>query len=95
MFSFGANNAKACPTKTRMIIAEACEVAASAAGRPYRGTVSLAMLPTGCVWLSAGGSFYYNAYYVPPQFGQSGATHGETGVGHAAAQPVCAGAPSS
>ena len=58
----------------------ACEVAASAAGRPYGGTVALAIAPAGCVWLSAGGGFYYNT---------------ESGAVHEAAQPVCAGAPSS
>ena len=79
LFTFGANNNNVCPTNTfPMAVAAACEVAASAAGRPYGGTVALAIVPYGCVWLSAGGGFYYN-------------TAASSG-GHMAAQPVCAGA---
>ncbi len=82
LFSFGANDTNACPTNTDpMAVADACEVAASAAGRPYGGTVELAFVPAGCVWLSAGGGFRYNT--------------NASGAGHEAAQPVCAGAPSS
>ncbi len=80
LFSFGANNTNACPTNTDpMAVADACEVAADAAGRPYGGTVALPFVPAKCVWLSAGGGFYYN-------------TH-PSGAGHVYAQPVCAGAP--
>jgi hypothetical protein len=81
LFTFGANNTNACPTNTDpMAVAAACEVAADAAGRPYGGTVALAFVPRGCVWLSVGGSFYDNS---------------ENGPGHASAQPVCASAPSA
>ena len=80
LFSFGANNTNACPSETPVAInADFCKLAASAAGRPYGGTVGLAIVPAGCVWLSAGGGFYYNPY--------------APGAGHEAAQPVCAGAP--
>ncbi len=61
-----------------MAVAAACEVAASAAGRPYGGTVALAIVPAGCVWLSAGGGFCNNT--------------AASGAGHEAAQPLCAGA---
>jgi hypothetical protein len=82
LFSFGVKSTNVCPTKThRMILADACEVAADAAGRPYRGTVELAHVPAGCVWLSAGGDFYYNT--------------NKSGAGHEAAQTVCAGPPDS
>ncbi len=82
LFSFGANNTNSCPTNTFwMAVTAACEVAASAAGRPFGGAVALAIVPPGCVWLSAGGGFYYNI----------AASSG----GHEAAQPVCAGAHSA
>jgi hypothetical protein len=85
LFTFGANNTNACPSGTsRMAVAEACEVAADAAGRPYGGAGALASVPAGCVWLSAGGGFCYNTAAI----GDGGA-----GYSHEAAQPVCAGAP--
>ncbi len=74
-----------------MAVAAACEVAADAAGRPYGGTVALAFVPAGCAWLYAGGGFYYNT-------GVAADRNNPTtmfGFGNAAAQPVCAGAPSS
>jgi hypothetical protein len=58
-----------------------CERAAAVAGRPYGGNVTVSAVPMGCVWYSAGGSFYFN--------------RGEQKAGHASAQPVCAGAPPS
>ena len=63
-----------------MAVAAACEVAADAADRPYGGTGALEFVPMGCVWLSAGGGFYYN-------------TGDDGGYSHPAAQTVCAGAP--
>ncbi len=82
LFSFGAQNTNACPTKTPVAVdADVCEVAADAAGRPYGGTVTAEYMPRGCVWYSAGGIFYFNTATV--------------GGGHEAAQPVCAGAPCS
>jgi hypothetical protein len=84
LFSFGGNNTAVCPSKTPVVIdAGACEVAADAAGRPYGGPVALEIVPYGCVWYSAGGSFYFNAY-----------TSGSNNEGwrvHESAQPVCAG----
>jgi hypothetical protein len=56
-----------------------CERAAKAAGRPYGGNVATHSMPAGCVWYSAGGSFYFNT--------------APSDVEHAIAQPVCAGAP--
>jgi hypothetical protein len=82
LFTFGASSTQDCLSPTSRIggdAAEACEVAADAAGRPYGGTLEYGSVPTGCVWLSAGGSFYYNK--LP------------NGAGHEGAQPVCAGAP--
>jgi hypothetical protein len=72
-----------------------CEVAAAAAGRPYGGSVNAVILqytdmptiyymPAGCVWYSAGGSFYFN-------------TATPSGDPRAflftSSQPVCAGVP--
>ena len=62
-----------------MPIADACEIAAAVTGRAYGGKVTSDYLPTGCAWLSAGGSFYFNT--------------AATGAAHEAAPPVCVGAP--
>jgi hypothetical protein len=69
-----------------MVIAGgACERAAVLAGRPYGGIVSLpGDLPGGCVWYSAGGSFYFNALPYRDMF--------NFGENPEFAQPVCAGA---
>ncbi len=63
---------------------DTCERAAKVAGRafggnitPYGGNVAIYAMPYGCVWYSAGGSFYLNT--------------ATSGAGHASAQPVCAG----
>ena len=57
--------------------AASCERAAAIAGRPYGGNRMIEYMPVGCVWYSAGGSFYFNTAL--------------SGAGHASAQPVCAG----
>ncbi len=67
---------------------DVCERAAAAAGRPYGGSVAIYSLPVGCVWYSAGGSFYFNTF-------TPGHNEYDSGRGHASAQPVCAGAPES
>ncbi len=66
--------------------ADLCERAAKVAGRPYGGNITVkrdddTSMPVGCVWYSAGGSFYFNneTYYY--------------GYVPSSAQPVCAGAP--
>ncbi len=58
-----------------------CERAAKVAGRPFGGNVTTKFMPSGCVWYSVSGSFYFNA--------------APYGNGHASAQSVCAGAPDS
>ncbi len=89
LFTFGANNTKVCPSPTVAVVnAEACEVAADAAGRPYGGTVALLFVPMNCVWLSAGGSFYYNT-----GTGSVPDSEVKNPYSHEATQTVCAGAP--
>ncbi len=79
--ALGTSYTKDCPEKTsRMSTAAACAVAAALTSRPFSQFTSSAAVPGGCGWLTAGGSFYFNADL-------SG------GGENFFAQPVCAGAP--
>jgi hypothetical protein len=81
-FALGSAGGTSCPSAmTTVLIAADCQNAADAAARPYGGSVQVFSggLPTGCVWLTAGGSFFFN--------------DASGGSGNEFAQPVCAGAP--
>ncbi len=83
-YAVGSAGGTACPTGmvTMPLASDFCERAAAVAGGLYSGNGTIyVVMPDGCVWYSAGGSFYFN-----PSF---------TGAGHASFQPVCAGAPDS
>jgi hypothetical protein len=78
-FALGSAGDTSCPSGTAtVLIAADCQNAAAAAARPYGGSVYVFGLLTGCVWLTAGGSFFFND---------------ASGDGDEFAQPVCAGAP--
>jgi hypothetical protein len=82
VISLGDDNTTACPPGLAvMASAAACQFAVYLAGSPYTysGTVAVSYLPKGCVWLKAGGVFYFNDH--------------ATGAPRPLAQPVCAGAP--
>ncbi len=88
-YGLGAAGGASCPVGMfTMLIAASCERAAAVAGRPYGGNVTAGIIPKGCMWSSAGGSFYFSAY-------TTGSNQYDSGRGHASAQPVCAGAPAS
>jgi hypothetical protein len=76
-----------CPTGMvpMPIGSDLCQRAAAVAARPYGGNLTANYMPVGCLWYSAGGSFYFNAL---PYVNVNGASH-------ASVQPVCAGAPDS
>ena len=77
-FALGNANGTSCPTG--QITSEECASAAAVSARPYRGSLDSPYMPSGCYWLSIGGSFYYNT--------------NTSGFGaNLVAQPVCAGAP--
>jgi hypothetical protein len=79
-FELGKTDTADCPTgTTKMTSAAACELAALVAARPYDGSGTAAYLPTGCVWLIGGGSFYFNS--------------DAKNARRLAVQPVCAGVP--
>ncbi len=83
-YGVGSAGGTSCPTgMVEMPFAsDTCERAAAVAGRPYSGNVNFyGLIPRGCVWYSAGGSFYFNT--------------ADGGGDHASFQPVCAGAPDS
>jgi hypothetical protein len=63
-----------------MTTAAACAAAAALTARPFFQLASSAAVPGGCGWLTAGGSFYFNADPI-----------GTIGGGNFFAQPVCAG----
>jgi hypothetical protein len=94
MFALGASSTLVCPAETFTVSSSAsCEVAAAVAGRPYGGIAWLLedtareghyYMPAGCVWWSAGGSFYFNT--ATP----SGRPIARLFIN---SQPVCAGAP--
>jgi hypothetical protein len=80
--ALGTNNTRDCPAETfRMTTAAECAAAAALTARPFFQFASSAAVPGGCGWLTAGGSFYFNAD-----------PNGNGGVNFFA-QPVCAGAP--
>ncbi len=77
--ALGTNYSKDCPAQTfKITTAAACAAAAALTGRPFFQLAPSAAVPGGCGWLTAGGSFYFNA-------DPSG------GGGNFFAQPVCAG----
>ncbi len=78
-FALGTNSSKDCPEQTfRMTTAAACAAVAALTARPFLQLAASAAVPGGCRWLTAGGSFYFNA---DPSGGGS----------NFFAQPVCAG----
>ncbi len=81
--TLGTVNTKDCPAQTlRMTTAAACAAAAALTARPFLQLAASAAVPGGCGWLTAGGSFYFNA--------------DPNGISvNVFAQPVCAGAPNS
>jgi hypothetical protein len=81
-FGLGSAGDTSCPSGTAAVLIPAdCQKAAASAARPYGGSVQVynGGLPTGCVWLTAGGSFFFN--------------DASGGSGNEFAQPVCAGVP--
>ena len=60
-----------------MTTAAACAAAAALTARPFLQLAASAAVPGGCGWLTAGGSFYFNA--------------DPSGGVNVFAQPVCAG----
>jgi hypothetical protein len=76
-FALGSANGSSCPTG-QITSAAACQSAAAVGARLYRGSVTGSFVPSGCYWLTIGGSFYYNT--------------NARGNGNFFAQPVCAGA---
>ncbi len=82
-YGLGSASDTSCPTGMvpMPIGRDLCERAAKVAGRPYGGNITVksddASMPVGCVWYSAGGSFYFNTYF--------------SGANRVSAQPVCAG----
>ena len=76
--ALGTVNTKDCPAQTFwMTTAAACAAAAALTARPFFQLTALAAVPGGCGWLTAGGSFYFNA--------------DPNGGVNVFAQPVCAG----
>ena len=77
--ALGTVNTKDCHAQTLwMTTAAACAAAAALTARPFFQLTALAAVPGGCGWLTAGGSFYFNADLIG-------------GGVNVFAQPVCAG----
>ncbi len=60
--ALGTNYTKDCPAQTfRMTTGAECAAAAALTARPFFQAAASAAVPGGCGWLTAGGSFYFNA----------------------------------
>ncbi len=75
-FALGSAGGTTCPLgKVNVLDPAECAKAAASAARPYAGEVSNG-LPSGCVWLTLGGKFFFNEVF---------------GDDNVVAPPVCAG----
>ncbi len=79
-YAWGEDGSNQCPKSYYAIVNEAaCETAAAAAGKAYRGIETVPYLPSGCyIYQQEGGGFYLNADAV--------------GAGVPGAQLLCSGA---
>ena len=78
-YAWGEDGSNRCPTSYYAIVnAAACETAATAAGKDFRGSETVPSLPSGCFFFQRYGGFYLNADAV--------------GAGVRGAQLLCSGA---